>query len=72
MVEDINTHAHIIKKRKPRLKKDLTFNQMLMIGLVGSFGNGALFGTVVMVAGAGPEAILAFVLGAIIYSSIGF
>jgi amino acid transporter len=71
MVEDTNTHGHIIKRRKPRLKKDLTFNQMLMIGLVGSFGNGALFGTVVMVAGAGPEAILAFVLGAIIYSSIG-
>ncbi|WP_337860927.1 amino acid permease [Ferroplasma sp.] len=43
-----------------------------MIGLVGSFGNGALFGTVIMVAGAGPEAILAFILGAIIYSAIGF
>ncbi len=71
-MENINTTKHNILKRKPRLKKDLTFNEMLMIGLVGSFGNGALFGTVTMVAGAGPEAILAFVLGAIIYSSVGF
>ena len=66
-----DSHKRIIGK-KPGLKKDLTFNEMLMIGLVGSFGNGALFGTVIMVAGAGPSAILAFVLGAIIYSSIGF
>jgi amino acid transporter len=73
MVENNNTVSHnIIGRKKPRLKKDLTFNQMVMIGLVGSFGNGALFGTVVMVAGAGPEAILAFILGAVIYSSIGF
>ncbi len=71
MINENNTMNPNIKKRKPRLKKDLTFNQMLMIGLVGSFGNGALFGTVVMVSGAGPEAILAFVLGAIIYSAIG-
>jgi len=70
-MENNNTIKRNILKRKPKLKKDLTFNEMLMIGLVGSFGNGALFGTVSMVAGAGPEAILAFVLGAIIYSSIG-
>ncbi|SMD31681.1 APC family permease [Picrophilus oshimae] len=71
MIENNNTIKSNIHGRKPRLRKDLTFNQMLMIGLVGSFGNGALFDTVVMVAGAGPEAILAFVLGAIIYASIG-
>lgn len=60
-----------VKSKKPRLKKDLTFNEMLMVGLVGAFGNGALFGTITMITYAGPEAILAFVLGAAIYSLIG-
>jgi amino acid transporter len=58
-------------KKKPKLRKDLTFNQLLMIGLVGAFGNGALFGTVAMVADVGPGAIFAFILGALIYASIG-
>ena len=70
-MENSNTMKHNIIKRKPRLKKDLTFNQMLMVGLVGAFGNGALFGTVAMITIAGPEAILAFILGAAIYSLIG-
>ena len=38
---------------------------------VGSFANGALFGIVVMVSDAGPEAIFAIIVGALIYLTIG-
>ncbi len=72
-MEDINATSSNIKspKNKPKLKKALTFRELLIIGLVGSFANGALFGIVVMVTDAGPEAIFAIILGAIIYASIG-
>ena len=59
------------KRKKTRLKKELTFAQLIMIGVVGSLGNGALFGTIDMVSQAGPGAILAFVFGAVIYLLLG-
>ncbi len=58
--------------RKPRLKKELGFYELLIIGVAGSLGNGALFGTIDMVAGAGPSAIVAFIFGAFIYLMVTF
>ncbi|MCL4323066.1 MAG: APC family permease [Candidatus Thermoplasmatota archaeon] len=58
--------------KRPRLKKELGFYELLIIGIAGSLGNGALFGTIDMVAGAGPSAILAFVFGAFIYLLVTF
>ncbi len=65
--------GNIDTKRKPgkiRLKKELGFYELLVIGVAGALGNGALFGTVQMVSGAGPGAIFGFVFGAIIYGLI--
>lgn len=60
------------KMGRKRLKRELTFGQLVMIGVVGALVNGALFGTIEMVGFAGPGAILAFVFGAFIYSLVGF
>jgi amino acid transporter len=59
------------RRKRPKLRKELTFAQLILIGVVGSLGNGALFGTIEMVAGAGPGAIIGFIFGAIIYSFLG-
>ena len=37
------------KRKKPKLRKELTLFQLVIIGVVGAMGNGALFGTVGMV-----------------------
>lgn len=60
------------KHRKPRLRRELTLFQLVIIGVVGALGNGALFGTVGMVALAGPGAIIGFIFGGVIYTSVGF
>lgn len=60
------------KHKKPRLRRELTLLQLVIIGVVGALGNGALFGTVGMVALAGPGAIIGFIFGGIIYTSVGF
>ena len=60
------------KRKKPKLRKELTLFQLVIIGVVGAMGNGALFGTVGMVSIAGPGAIFAFIFGGLIYTSIGF
>ncbi|MEM0157404.1 MAG: APC family permease [Thermoplasmataceae archaeon] len=60
------------RTRRQKLRRELTFPQLVMIGVVGALGNGALFGTIEMVGFAGPGAILAFVFGAFIYSLVGF
>ncbi|MCL4438614.1 MAG: APC family permease [Candidatus Thermoplasmatota archaeon] len=62
--------GNVDTKRRPRkigLKKELGFYELLVIGVAGALGNGALFGTVQMVSGAGPGAIFGFVFGAFIY-----
>lgn len=62
----------IVKRReRKRLRRELTFSQLVMIGVVGALGNGALFGTIEMVGFSGPGAILAFVFGAFIYTLVG-
>lgn len=60
------------KTKKPKLRKELSLFQLVIIGVVGALGNGALFGTVGMVSIAGPGAIFGFIFGGIIYTSIGF
>ncbi len=60
------------KKKKTKLRRELSLFQLVIIGVVGALGNGALFGTVGMVSIAGPGAIFGFVFGGIIYTSIGF
>ncbi len=60
------------KRKKTRLRRELSLFQLVIIGVVGALGNGALFGTVGMVSIAGPGAIFGFVFGGIIYTSIGF
>ena len=60
------------RRKKPKLRKELTLFQLVIIGVVGAMGNGALFGTVGMVAIAGPGAIFGFIFGGVIYTSIGF
>ncbi len=60
------------KHKKPRLRRELSLLQLVIIGVVGALGNGALFGTVGMVALAGPGAIIGFIFGGIIYTSVGF
>lgn len=60
------------KHKKPRLRRELSLFQLVVIGVVGALGNGALFGTVGMVAGSGPGAIIGFIFGGIIYTSVGF
>jgi len=70
MVETV-PKRHILKKG-PKLKKELGFYELLIIGVAGSLGNGALFGTVEMVTGAGPGAIFGFIFGAFIYMLVAF
>ncbi|MCL4341644.1 MAG: APC family permease, partial [Candidatus Thermoplasmatota archaeon] len=62
----------VSKKRRSKigLKRELGFYELLVIGVAGALGNGALFGTVQMVSGAGPGAIFGFVFGAFIYGLI--
>ena len=60
------------RHKKPKLRRELTLFQLVIIGVVGALGNGALFGTVGMVAVAGPGAIIGFVFGGIIYTTVGF
>ena len=70
MVETV-PEKHFMKKG-PKLKKELGFYELLVIGVAGSLGNGALFGTVEMVTGAGPGAIFGFIFGAFIYLLVAF
>ncbi len=58
------------KTKKPQLKRELTLVQLVFIGVAGALGNGALFGAVGMVTGAGPAAIVAFIFGGAIYVTI--
>lgn len=60
------------RHKKPRLRRELSLFQLVVIGVVGALGNGALFGTVGMVAYAGPSAIIGFIFGGVIYTSVGF
>lgn len=59
-----------VKTKKPRLRRELTLVQLVVIGVAGALGNGALFGAVEMVTVSGSGAIIAFILGGLIYSAV--
>lgn len=52
------------------LRKQLTLYQLIIMGVSGSLGNGALFGTIKMVGRAGSGAFVAFFASALIYGCI--
>ena len=58
-------------KRKPGLKKELSLFQIFIIGVVGAVGTAALFSPAGMTAIAGPGSILAWIIGALFYATIG-
>ena len=58
------------RKKQVELKRELTLTQLVVIGVSGALGNGALFGAVGMVTTAGSGAIIAFIFGGVIYISI--
>lgn len=58
------------KKGKEGLKKELSFVQLFIIGVVAAVGTGALFSPLGMTAVAGPGSVLSWIIGALFYTSI--
>ncbi|MGC8608600.1 MAG: APC family permease [Thermoplasmata archaeon] len=56
--------------KEVKLKKAITFPQMLVIGIIAAVGTGALFAPAGMVSVAGPSAVIAWIIGAIFYAFI--
>ncbi|MEM0127374.1 MAG: APC family permease [Thermoplasmatales archaeon] len=54
------------------LRKDLSFYELVIIGIVGAVGTGVLFSSAAMTAIAGPASLLSWLLGGIFYLFIGF
>lgn len=55
----------------PHLKKELSFSQLLLVGVVGAVGTGVLFSTAGMIGIAGPGSIISWLLGGFFYLLIG-
>lgn len=53
------------------LRKELSFFDLIIIGVVGAIGTGILFSTAGMTSIAGPGSILAWLIGGIFYLFIG-
>jgi len=53
------------------LKKELSYLNLIILGIAGAVGTGALFSTAGMASSAGPGAVIAWVLGGIFYLFIG-
>ncbi len=56
---------------KQRLRKELTFSEMVIIGIAGAVGTGILFSVAAMTSSAGPGSWLSWLLGGIFYLFIG-
>ncbi|MCL4333734.1 MAG: APC family permease [Candidatus Thermoplasmatota archaeon] len=54
------------------LKRELSFFDLVILGIVGAIGTGVLFSTAGMTAIAGPGSLLSWLLGGIFYLFIGF
>lgn len=54
------------------LKKELSFYDLIILGIVGAVGTGILFSSSAMTAIAGPASLLSWLLGGIFYLFIGF
>src|SRR5579875_1399059 len=55
-----------------QLKKELSFTQIVIIGVAGAVGTGILFSPATMTGSAGPGSVLAWLLGGVFYTFIGF
>lgn len=53
------------------LKKELSYLDLIILGIAGAVGTGALFSTAGMASTAGPGAVIAWILGGIFYLFIG-
>jgi amino acid transporter len=53
------------------LRRELSFSQLVVIGIAGAVGTGILFSSAGMTGGAGPASFLAWLLGGIFYLFIG-
>ncbi|MEM3323822.1 MAG: APC family permease, partial [Metallosphaera sp.] len=53
------------------LKKELSYLDLLVLGISGAVGTGALFSTAGMAAEAGPATVIAWILGGIFYLFVG-
>lgn len=56
---------------KTRLHRELGKKELIIIGIGGAVGTGVLFGTAGMTAVAGPGVILAWLIGAMMYLTVG-
>jgi len=54
-----------------QLRKELSFTELVIIGIAGAVGTGILFSTAAMTGSAGPGSVLAWLLGGIFYFFIG-
>lgn len=54
-----------------QLRKELSFTELVIIGVAGAVGTGILFSTAAMTGSAGPGSVLAWLLGGIFYFFIG-
>lgn len=57
--------------KKAHLHRELGKRELIIIGIGGAVGTGVLFGTAGMAAVAGPGVILAWVIGALMYLTVG-
>ncbi len=64
----------VLKNQKPKkgLKHELNLFQLTIIGIVGAVGTGVLFSTAGMIGDAGPASIIAWIIGALMYATIGY
>ncbi|MCH1771227.1 MULTISPECIES: APC family permease [Metallosphaera] len=53
------------------LKKELSYLDLIILGIAGAVGTGALFSTAGMTADAGPSAVISWILGGVFYLFIG-
>ncbi len=56
---------------KARLHRELSQLDLVIIGIGGAVGTGVLFGTAGMAAAAGPGVVLAWLIGALMYLTVG-
>ncbi|MGC8565728.1 MAG: GerAB/ArcD/ProY family transporter [Thermoplasmata archaeon] len=56
---------------KKKLKRELSFFDLIIIGIVGAVGTGILFSTAAMTGSAGPGSWIAWLLGGLFYLFIG-
>ncbi len=54
------------------LKKELSLLQLTIIGIVGAVGTGVLFSAAGMAGDAGPASVISWIIGGLMYASVGY